>query len=82
MHRVYLETFDPPLWGVDEGPDTKPDFVKKVIIEAHGSTELDTDADNKNNPKAWIQFQNAKLLVINDIAILREKWQLLSALIT
>jgi len=71
MYRVYIEDFNPPIWAIDEGPGTEQKRFEQIVFEAIGFTHYDLSADNKENPKCWIEFPEAKLKIIGGTALLR-----------
>lgn len=71
MLRVYIDDFTPPIWEIDSGTGTASRKFEKVITEAIGVYKYDLDADNTTNPKAWVEYPAATLIVIGNIAILR-----------
>lgn len=75
MYRVYVEDFTDlnKVWVVDEGSADTIVRVSGVIIEGVGFTQTNLFADNKKEPKAWIEVNDATLKIVNNVAILRGK---------
>jgi len=71
MLRVYIDTFDPPIWEIDSGPGTASRKFETVIAESTGFFKYDLLADNKTNPKAWVEYPDGILKTINNTAIIR-----------
>jgi len=74
--RVYVNGFNEGkiIWSVDEGDTSTERKVENVmILGVTGIAAVNMNADNKIEPKAWIQFYNAQVVVDKGIAIVREK---------
>lgn len=71
MYRVYVDSFEPPIWEIDSGPGTASRKFEKVIATSVGEYKYDLSADNKINPKAWVEYEFAELKIINQTALLR-----------
>ena len=72
MYRVYIEDFScEEVWAIDTGPGTAMRRFKSVIAEVIGVYKADLKANNKEDPKAWIEYPNANLIIVNSTAILR-----------
>lgn len=72
MIRVYVEDWTPPVWAVDTGPGTAQRRFEVVITETVGVFKYDLTADNKENPKAWVECPDEAILkIVNSTAILR-----------
>jgi hypothetical protein len=73
MYRLYVEDFTcEEVWAIDTGPETAMRRFKNVIVSnIIGVSKTDLLADNKKNPKAWIEYIDAELKIINNTAILR-----------
>jgi hypothetical protein len=69
---VYVDSFDStPIWEIDTGPGTASRKFEKVVFNAVGEFKYDLTADNKTNPKAWVEIIDAELKVFNSTALLR-----------
>lgn len=71
MYRLYIEDGKPPIWAIDTGPGTEQMRFDKVVWYAVGETKYDLEADNKTEPKFWLEFPDADLKIINKTAVLR-----------
>ena len=71
MIRVYVDDFTPPIWEVDSGPRTPSQKFELVISESIGFFRYNLLADNNTEPKAWVEYPEGKLIVINNVAIIR-----------
>jgi len=69
--RVYIDDFTPPIWEIDSGPGTASRKFERVISEAIGVYKYDLSANNIDQPKAWVEYPDAELTIVNNIAILR-----------
>ena len=70
MLRVYIDDFTPPIWQVDSGPDTPSQKFEKVISEAVGFFNYNLEADNIKEPKAWVEYPEGFLKIINKTALI------------
>lgn len=64
MVRLYFNSHAeaPQVWSADEGPGTPEcKFAWIVVSRVGGITRYDPAADNVTQPRAWIEFPNAKL---------------------
>lgn len=71
MLRVYVDDFTPPIWEIDSGPGTESQKFEEVIATAVGIYKYNLLADNKKEPKAWVEYPDGKLKVINKTALIR-----------
>jgi hypothetical protein len=71
MFRVYIEDGLAPIWALDTGPGTAQRRFDQIVWYAVGVTNYNLDADNKTEPKFWLEFPSAELKIINTTAILR-----------
>jgi len=72
--RVYMNGFHEGdlIWSVDHGSiDTESKVRNVLIVGVTGTTRVNLDADNKREPKAWIEIQDARVQIANGIAIVR-----------
>ena len=73
-HRCYFNNFDetPFLWSVDRGDISTEIKVRDwILIGATARTRVNLQADNVNDPKAWVEVEASELEIVNEIAILR-----------
>jgi hypothetical protein len=71
--RVFLNCFEeaPLIWQVDSGPGTLSVKVSEVAIRgAHGVTKQNLKADNKHEPKCWIEYEG-EMSIHQNIALIR-----------
>lgn len=74
MIRVYMNGFHEGdlIWSVDHGTVATESKARNVlIVGVTGTTMVNLAADNKREPKAWIEIQDARVQVANGIAIVR-----------
>lgn len=72
--RVYLEDFvdGKAVWVVDEGDASTAKFFDCVCVHSFGITKSNLQADNKKEPRAWIEYRGSlELKVINNTAVIR-----------
>lgn len=71
--RVYLEDFseEKAIWAVDEGDAQTVKFFDHVCVHAFGITKFNMGSDNKDEPRAWLEFEGATLKIIEDTAVIR-----------
>ena len=72
MLRVYIDDFIPPIWEVDAGPGTASRKFENVVAESVGVYKYDLSADNTNEPKAWVEYPDGELKIINHTALIRD----------
>ncbi len=71
MLRVYIDSFVPPVWKVDSGSGTPSQKFETVIADSVGIFKYDLSADNIIDPKAWVEYPDGKLKIINQTALIR-----------
>jgi hypothetical protein len=60
------------IWSVDKGSIATEHKVKDIIfIGVSGQTHVNLQADNKKEPKAWLDLPDTILLIRDNIAVLR-----------
>ena len=72
--RAYFNNFNetPFLWSVDQGDISTEIKVRDwILIGATARTRVNLQADNVNDPKAWVEVEASELEIVNEIAILR-----------
>ncbi len=72
MYRLYVEDFScEEVWTIDAGPGTAMRRFRSVISKACGISKVNLQADNKEDPKAWLEYENAELKIFGTTALLR-----------
>ena len=71
MLRVYIHDFTESPWVIDSGSGTASRKFEKVLSEAIGIFKYNLSADNTSDPKAWVEYPDADLIIVNRTAILR-----------
>jgi len=72
--RAFFNNFNetPFLWSVDQGDISTEIKVRDwILIGATARTRVNLQADNVNDPKAWVEVEASELEIVNEIAILR-----------
>lgn len=71
--RLYFSNLHPSegSWAVDTGDPWEAKYFEKVIIRITGITVFDCTQDNEYFPRAWLEFPDGKLKIINHTAVIK-----------
>lgn len=77
LYRAYVNCFEeaPFIWQVDTGSADMSARVRDVVfIGVSGITRQNLQADNKIEPKVWLEVEAELAITDNDVAVFTSLW--------